>query len=720
MFHCLRHSLFAAGLLLMLAGLRAPARPVSAGTPDLPVADTLLARVFAYAGRHELEQTAFDSEIYARHYLRTHRRNGLTRYIPGLLRMERGDNDYFGESLSRYSFRPPGEIRKKGIAAYTTMPYLHEERDRWIGRYNLSIYAPTLFSDRLLSPLNRRNRRFYRYAVTGSHVSEGRLVVSMDIRPRVHNTQLVRGDIDIEAGSGQVLRFSFHFAYAGARLHVSGEMGRADATALLPEKILLVSRFNFLGNRVEEAYEASARYTPLPVSPDTTARRSHDLTASYRFHADTASLRRDRDYFDRHRPYPLMPHQQAVYDRHAAGADTLPPDSARRRWLSPATEDLLFDSHTFSLSKQAQLKLPALFTPSMVQWSRSKGFALQTRLRFRYDFASQRDVSFTPRVGYNFRRRQVYWSLPLSLTFLPRVDGRLEIAAAGGDHMYNSRQADEVREHLRGHTDYDSLTGIFNAYNFHYYRDNHLKAMFSLRPVPGLRAGVGFRFHRRALLHWNEVAAASGMHRHLSSVAPRLHVVWTPAPYYYRDGRRLVMLRSSWPTFMFDYERGLPSTGGRTDYERIEFDAQYHLPLYALRAIYLRAGGGLYTRRGSNCFLDYDYFRDSYMPESWDDDLSGRFALLDSRWYNESRHYARLSATYESPMMLFSRLRFLTRIVQKERLYGNLLHVKRLGLYSEWGYGLSTHLTDAGVFVAIAGRGQTSVGCKVALRLFDD
>lgn len=706
-------------LLLILIGQALPLRSVTATPRDTLSADSLLTRVYAYAAGHEQESAAFDADIYVRHYLRTHRRNGLTRYLPGMLRLERGDNDYFGESRARYSFRPPGAIHKKSLAHYSTMPYLHEERDRWTGRYNLSIYAPTLFSDRLLSPLNRRNRRFYRYRVLRSHIAQGRQVASLSIKPRVHNTQLVRGDIDIDTGSGQVLRFALSFTYAGARIHISGEMGHTDSTAVLPEKILIVSRIKFLGNRMEEAYEASARYS-FPPTPPAAPRRSHDLTALYRLRTDTTSLRRDRGYFERHRPYPLMAHQQAAYDRHDARTDSLSPDTTRRRWLSPQTEDLLFDSHTLSLGRQGQLKFPALLTPSMVQWSKSKGISLQARLRLRYNFASQRAASFTPRVGYNFRQHQVYYDLPLAFTFLPRVDGRLEMAAAGGNHMYNSRQADEVRDRLHGHTAYDSLINIFNAYDFHYYRDNHLKAMFSLRPVPGLRTGAGFRFTRRTLLRWNEAAAAAGMRRRLTSVAPRLHIVWTPRPYYYRDGHRIVTLRSAWPTFMFDYERGLAATGGRTDYERMEFDAHYHLRLYALRAVYLRAGYGLYTRRGVNCFLDYDYFRDSYLPESWEDDLSGRFMLLDNRWYNESRHYARLSATYESPMMLFSRLRVLTRIVQKERLYANLLHVKRLGLYSEWGYGLSTHIADAGVFVSIAGRGQTGIGGKVALRLFDD
>ena len=101
--------------------------------------DTLIARVYSYTERNGLNLKDFGSEIYARHYLRTYRRNGLTRYVPGLFRLERGENDYFGESLARYRFRPPAEVDKKTLAAFTTMPYLPAGNDQWTGRYSLSI-----------------------------------------------------------------------------------------------------------------------------------------------------------------------------------------------------------------------------------------------------------------------------------------------------------------------------------------------------------------------------------------------------------------------------------------------------------------------------------------------------------------------------------------------------------------------------------------------------
>ena len=159
---------------------------------------------------------------------------------------------------------------------------------------------------------------------------------------------------------------------------------------------------------------------------------------------------------------------------------------------------------------------------------------------------------------------------------------------------------------------------------------------------------------------------------------------------------------------------------GQTHYERIEADARYRINLYAMRSLFFRLGAGTFSHRGRDCFLDYDYFKFDYLSEGWTDELSGEFQLLDSRWYNESRHYARFTGTYESPMLLLSRFAPLTRWVQTERIYLNLLTVRRLPIYTELGYGISSHLLNLGTFLSIAPDHSVSWGFKFVLRFFDE
>ena len=682
-------------------------------------------RVYTYVERSGLENVGFSSDVYVQHYLRTKRKGIVMRYLPGALHLEKGEHEYFGESMSSYQFLPPAQVDKKDIAAYSTMPYVRRPRDRWIGRYSMSIYEPNLFTDRILSPFNAYNRRFYKYKFQYTFQSEGKLIAHIDIIPRVWNSQMVRGDADIEVSTGEVRLFSLQFFYGWARLHVTGEMGKDGRASLLPQKVSLVSRLKMLGNNLEERFDATASYK-FKNEADTVERRRNfrdrsrfDRTELCQLRVDTTAMRRDLAFFEENRPVHLMPFQKQIYQdarqRRQETADSLAELSERDK--SERAEEILLDSHTLDMGEKGTLYVPPLITPSMVEWSKSDGFSLRTRFSFDFRITRFQHLQFKPRVGYNFKQQQVYWECPLEYRFLPKYSGFLKVEASGGDHIYSSKQADEVRENLKGVTHYDSLVKVFDGYNFHYYRDNRFLTEFGLQPWVGFQMSVGLRFHQRRMIHWNRLSALASMQRTLTGFAPRLHLEWTPALYYYKENLRPVPLHSKWPTFMLDYERSFRSIDPNTRYERFEFDASYRLKLYALRALYLRMGGGFYTLRGENCFLDYDNFRNNYMPSVTKNEFIGQFQLLDNHWYNESDYYLRMSATYESPMMLFSRIKHFTRIVEKEYLFCNLLTVRSLPIYTEFGYGISMPLLHLAAFGAIAGKGQSSFGCKVAIHL---
>ena len=57
------------------------------------------------------------------------------------------------------------------------------------------------------------------------------------------------------------------------------------------------------------------------------------------------------------------------------------------------------------------------------------------------------------------------------------------------------------------------------------------------------------------------------------------------------NGKRKINLRSDYPTFSVDYERGIEGVFKSTgEYERIEFDLQHKIQLGLMRNIYYRFG----------------------------------------------------------------------------------------------------------------------------------
>ena len=133
----------------------------------------------------------------------------------------------------------------------------------------------------------------------------------------------------------------------------------------------------------------------------------------------------------------------------------------------------------------------------------------------------------------------------------------------------------------------------------------------------------------------------------------------------------------------------------------------------------MRLGAGIYSRRAKGeRFLDFTNFRDNNMPGGWNDDWSGEFELLRSEWYNSSLYYVRANTTYESPLLIISRLPLLGHFIEMERLYFGAVMAKEMKPYIELGYGLTTRLVSLGAFVGNKNGHFERVGVRFGFELF--
>lgn len=710
-------------LLLILAILSIPALTRAQEDEPTAVARTTMKKVFTYAKRLGLKSEGLSAEIYSQFGFRTTRRSRYARYLPQFFRFEQGTNEYYGETHLNLSIDPHAGSGIHEYGSYSTHPNADKLRLRTALNFAPSLYEGKLFFDRLLSPLNSRNRRYYRYyCQDGVKVdSTGEARQRIKIVPRFYNTQLVTGYVDVDTLSGAVRFYSFSFYYEMTRFRISGYPGREGLASLYPERFNIATRSSVLGNSFNASFIGHADYSfavPKDSIPPLPRRKRFDLTEQYLQRIDTTKAVHTQEYFDSVRHYPLPRDAQEAYKIARQREDSLAKAEPVEREKSGMEEafDFLFGRHRWDVGNSGRLKLPAIITPEMFSWSKRKGFVIQTRMRLDLDLSKSSRLSIVPKASYSFGQHEFYWRLPVRFSFAPRREMMLSFETGNGNHIYSGIQAEEVRRQMQGSDNFSELDRLLNSYDFNFYRDFYMRLDYSVKPLTGLKFEAGLRYHRRSLIGWGEEAASHGMKRHAETLAPRLHAEWTPCLYYYRDtsGRR-VPLYSHWPTLRLDYERGFSTGSLETSYERIEFDAAYVIQLYALRSIYLRGGGGFYTRRGAGYFLDFDYFCDENLPEGWQDAMSGRFYALGNRWYNESRYYARFSATYESPMLLFSRLKWLARVVQRERIYANIVSLNSLNPYAELGYGISTHVLDVSGFLGIAPGKDLTLGAHIIM-----
>ena len=133
----------------------------------------------------------------------------------------------------------------------------------------------------------------------------------------------------------------------------------------------------------------------------------------------------------------------------------------------------------------------------------------------------------------------------------------------------------------------------------------------------------------------------------------------------------------------------------------------------------MRVGGGFYTDKSTDFFVDYDNFHEDYLPDGWDDDWTGHFQLLNSDWYNASKYYVRANATYESPMFLLTQMPWVGRLVETERIYASVLQIEHISTpYVELGYGFTNRYFSIGLFSNFVNRKFHEFGSKFTFELF--
>ena len=153
----------------------------------------------------------------------------------------------------------------------------------------------------------------------------------------------------------------------------------------------------------------------------------------------------------------------------------------------------------------------------------------------------------------------------------------------------------------------------------------------------------------------------------------------------------------------------------------MEFDLSWKKPYNSLKSLSLRAGSGFYTSKSRNAyFLDYTNFKEQNIPGGWNDDWSGEFQLLNSNWYNASKYYVRTNTTYESPLMILSRLPWVGRYMEMERIYINVLFVNQINPYVEYGYGFTNRFFSMGIFAATRNEKFDGIGCRFSFEIFRD
>lgn len=691
------------------------------------VSDSILDKIFDSAALYSDVVKEYKGDLYLKGLFNVHHKNHIMKYLPQMFRLEKGINHYIYESLSELHYTAPSIYDRKMRALISTFPNPKSETFDIMEYMKFNIYSSSLMGDKILSPLNESARVHYKYEMDTISYFYGAPIYKIKVIPKYRSTQLLEGSIWISSWNWVVRAFDLRGKYDMVAFRSRMTMGNTPETVCLPEQINLDLDFKFLGNHVEMNYHGWMHYKeidmlqPGEVLDTRTRKEKLNLSNSYTLTCDTSKLITDREYFKMKRPVPLASQEDSLYIRYQkriqerAIAEAHPDSTKTRKQRNQVfwgqLGDALISSYNINLPKIGSIRCSPLINPVLISYSHRRGFSYKQVFKFNKLFYDGRLLRIVPQIGYNFTKKEFYAKGDIKYVYNPRKLGMFEINAGNGNRIYSSAVLDQLKE-------IPDSTFTFEGLNLDYFKDIYLNISHNIEIVNGLNLWTGLA------MHWRYTKSTPELDKRVrsryNSFAPRIRVQWTPLMSYYINGNRKVNVGSKYPTFTIDYERGLKFFKHSGEHERIEMSAEQVLRFRKIHALAYHIGCGFFTNQKSTYFVDYVNFNYRNLPEGWNEDIGGTFEMLDSRWYNSSSHYVSGNITFESPFIFLYPMGKLLSFIQKERIYGGLVFLPHLNPYFELGYGIGTHVFDAGLFIGNERGKFTSLGFKFTFELFND
>lgn len=692
-------------------------------------ADSIIERVMTFAPLYETIVSDYRANLYIKGKMDIQKKNFILRYVPSMFRLQKGVREYLLETYSDLHYTAPNIYDQKVKASQGTvrgnrgLPGLLEY-------FNVNIYSSSLLNDeRLLSPLAKNGQKYYKYRIDSVMGDPNNLDYRIRFIPRTKSDQLVGGYMVVSSNVWSVreIRFSGRSELITFTCWIQmGDVGKKNE--FLPVRYDVEALFKFLGNKVDGNYTASLDYKSIELKEKKVRKkekRKYNLSESFSLQCDTNAYKTDASTFAIMRPIPLNESEKKLYHDYTLRRDTTTvekPSKSQAFWGTMG--DLMVEDYKFNLSNIGSVRFSPFINPLLFSYSGSNGLSYRQDFRYNRLFRGDKLLRIVPKLGYNFTRKEFYWSLNADFEYWPQKRGFFRLNVGNGNRIYSSKVLDELKAMP------DSIFN-FDLIHLDYFKDLYFNFFHSVEVTNGLDISVGFSAHKRTAVERSRFVITGDypmpppefmdkFKNTYISFAPRIRVEWTPGLYYYMNGKRKINLRSFYPTFSVDYERGIKDVFKSTgEYERIEFDLQHQIRLGLMRNIYYRFGFGAFTNQDELYFVDFVNFSRHNLPVGWNDEIGGVFQVLDGRWYNSSRRYVRGHFTYEAPFLVLRHLMKYTRYVQNERIYVSALSMPHLQPYLEVGYGIGTHIFDLGVFVSSENWKFGGIGCKFTFELFN-
>lgn len=682
-----------------------------------------------------------------------------------------GEN-YMEESWNEVSFTAPDKYEQRVLKQMSSIPGDSGEMEQQAMRMvNVNIYDPEAFGGVIISPLSPGAFSHYRFRYEG-YVEEGGLIINkIRIIPMRRSQQLMSGHIFIaeDVWSIHGLDLSGYLnLVAGIDFNLQTDYGEVEGGVWMPDRHRITFDISLAGSRLTMRYTASVAYdrlvvnhslpapgAALPGQPGVDApgasqekfsnrdayraarrasreieapkRRSLDVTEEYadnfKITVDTLAREPDPEFWDRVRPVALEAAELEGYRDRGIAATAAPDTTSRRRGKSFVGK-LLTGGKPLELGKRGGELSWRGVIPSRFGFNTVDGFYIGLApLSYRKTFGSAGKTVLTidPEVVWAINRHVAMGEVTARLRYAPMRRGEVTLSAGSTSRDFNGGGGGVLPVE-------NTIASLYFRRNYlKLYQDNFVEAANTIDIANGLTLSLRAKYSRRRGLE--NTSDYSFFYRRSRDYTPNtpmpdhtaatlgLGLEYTPRLYYrIADGRKQPV-RSAWPTFFVNWQKGMRGIwGSSTDFDHLSAGIRQNLalgsPMQRL-VYYVRAG--IFVNADNLYFPDLRHFNTMEIPLVNNSIASGNsFRLLPYYRHDTADRYIEAHVAYQARFLVLKLLPWFSDRLWQEGLQVKYLSTPTLKNYTEAGYTIGL-LWQAGVFVGFEGAKYRSVGVKLSI-----
>jgi hypothetical protein len=336
------------------------------------------------------------------------------------------------------------------------------------------------------------------------------------------------------------------------------------------------------------------------------------------------------------------------------------------------------------------------------------------------DFSKKHSLNLTSSVYYVTARQTVNWRAGTTFGYAPLKNGKFSVSGGNSTSDFNSIGGNSRLE--------NSIFSLVYAENsIYFFQNRHIKISNRIDVANGffVRANAGYE-KRNALenhMSYNFFGKTPSPNLPKEQLTPMpdntlthvsIQMEYTPR-YRYRikDGRKQYV-SSKYPTFTFNYEKGIPADNDHSaSFDKTEFGVHQEISLNAFNRLEYLINTGTFLSSKRVYFPDFKHCNSNELFFTTNP-LRNSFCMANYS-YSTDKSWFQMHLNYTSSYLFIKNLPFLQKYLFEESLYARTLFIPGVN-YSEIGYSIGLFkVIEAGVFVGFKKGKYSAVGFTMSL-----